>query len=372
MHYLFFTNTPAHVHLYRNAVAELLDRGDEVTILAREDECSTALLDWYDLPYRLYGRLGSGKRSLVRRLPVWAARIVREARRVDPDLVFGIGPYAALAGAVTRTPTVLVTDSEPTLDGTLSRPFVTAILTPEAYRRHLGPKHFVFRGFKESAYLHPAVFRPQVDVHEALGLDADEPFAIVRFNSFAGHHDFGKRGFTRAQRRTLLETLAESVTTFVSDEAGRMDLDDLPARRYDLHPALIHDALAGAELLVADTQTMVTEAALLGTPAVRSNSFVGADDMGNFLSLEAAGLVENVRAFDEVLDAVTTLLADDDRAETWARRRDAFVADTVDLTQLLLQVAADHEHLDRLPSLSRPTDPERRVPSNTGQFRPEP
>lgn len=354
MKVLFFTNTPAHVHLYRNAVSQLQSAGHEVRVLAREDECSTALLEWYDLPFELYGRVDSGKSWLGTELPKHFGHILRSARRFDPDLVFGIGPYAAFAGFVSRTPTILVLDSEPTLDHVLPRPFVDAILTPAAFRRNLGPKHFVFDGFKECAYLHPDVYRPQSDVRTELGLGDDERFVLVRLNSFDGHHDIGKRGFGGDRRRQLVEALATEATVLISDEGGKMDFDSLPAEPYSLPPALIHDALADAELLVADTQTMVTEAALLGTPAVRSNSFVGADDMGNFLELANAGLIFNEVAFDDVVDRSVELLRMDGIRAQWRRKRDEYLADKVDLTQLLLDVAANPFDLDGIERLSRP------------------
>jgi hypothetical protein len=350
---LFFTNTPAHVHLYRNVVSALQSAGHEVAILAREDECSTALLEWYDLPFELYGRVDSGKGWLGTELPRHFGRIFRSARRFDPDLVFGIGPYAAFAGLVSRTPTILVLDSEPTLDHVLPRPFVDAILTPRAFRRDLGRKHFVFDGFKECAYLHPDVYQPQGDVRTELGLGEDEPFVLVRLNSFVGHHDIGKRGFDGDRRRELIETLATEATVLVSDEGGQMDFDSLPAVPYSIHPALMHDALAEAELLVADTQTMVTEAALLGTPAVRSNSFVGDDDMGNFVELENEGLIFNVEAFEAVVDRSVALLQRDGTGAEWRRKRDEFFDDKVDLTELLLAVAASPSDLDDIEQLSR-------------------
>ena len=354
MRILFFTNTPAHVHLFRGAVSALQARGHEVRVLAREDECSTALLEWYDQPFDLYGRLDAGKRWLGTQLPRHFWRILREARRFGPDLVFGIGPYAAFAGVVSNAPTVLVLDSEPTLDHVLPRPFVRAILTPDAFRRDLGEKHFVFRGFKECAYLHPEVYRPQSDVRAELGLDEGEPFAVVRLNSFVGHHDIGKRGFDDDRRRELIEALAEDVTVLVSDEGGVLDFDSLPAEPYALHPALIHDALSEAELLVADTQTMVTEAALLGTPAVRSNSFVGENDMGNFVELERAGLIFNVRGFDDVISLSRELLRTDGVGTEWARKRDDYLSDKVNLTELLLDVVTNADDVGRIDGLSKP------------------
>lgn len=354
MKVLIFTNTPAHVHLYRNVVSALVSQGHDVRVLAREDECSIALLEWYDLPFERYGRLDAGKTWLGTQLPGHFRRIFRAARRFDPDLVFGIGPYAAFAGVVTGAPTVLVLDSEPTLDHVLPRPFVRAILTPAAFTKHLGDKHFVFDGFKECAYLHPDVYRPQVDVRAELGLEDDEEFALVRLNSFVGHHDVGKRGFGSDHRRRLIETLAADVTVLVSDEGNRTDFTSLPAEPYSLHPALIHDALRQAELLVADTQTMVTEAALLGTPAVRSNSFVGDDDMGNFVALERAGLIFNVSEFDQVLERARSLLRTDGVGEEWERKRTEYLSSKVNLTELLLDVVANPDALERVDGLSRP------------------
>jgi hypothetical protein len=340
MKYLFFTNTPAQVHQYRRAVARLRERGHEVGVLARDYGCTRRLLDYYDLPHEFYGRCGTAKLSLVRELPTHAARIVRKAHRFGPDCVFGRGAYAALAGTAARAPVVLVDDSETThLDHTISVPLADAVLTPHTFEKNLGEDHYEFRGLKECAYLHPEEWRPETNVREELGLGPDEEYVIVRLNAFGSHHDVGEAGFTPAERQKLVEELAEEATVFVSDEGGEMNHDAVSARPFDLHPALLHDALAEASLLVADTQTMVTEAALLGTPAIRSNSFVGDDDMGNFAELERAGLVYNLRAFDAVLDAATDLLADGDAKRRWASLREDYLADKVNLTEVVVDVA---------------------------------
>jgi hypothetical protein len=340
MRYLFFTNTPAHVHLYKHAVAELQSQGHDVLVLGRDYGCTRELLEYHDLPYEMYGKCETTKYSLFRELPKHYANLVWRASRYRPDLIFGMGGYAAHAGAVTRTPVVLVLDSEPTsIDHLVSKPFANAILTPYTFKKDLGARHYRFRGFKETAYLHPNVYEPTSDVRERLGVGASEPYAIVRLNAFGSHHDVGQGGFTADQRRELLRRLSEHVTVFVSDEGGDFDFEEVPARPFDLHPALLHDALAEARLLVADTQTMVTEAALLGTPAIRSNSFVGEEDMGNFVELERRDLVRNVAEFESVVETAVTFAGDEDVERRWRRRRDEFVGGLVDLTDLITRVA---------------------------------
>ncbi|KAB1185107.1 MULTISPECIES: DUF354 domain-containing protein [Haloferax] len=358
MRYLFFTNTPAHVHLYKYAVRELQRQGHDVLILGRDYGCTKDLLEYYDLPHEIYGSCGTTKYSLFKSLPFHYVNIFREVRRFKPDLIFGMGGYAAHAGAVSRTPVVLVIDSEPTsLDHLVSRPFAKAILTPHTFGKEISENHYQFRGFKETAYLHPDVYEPSVDIRDELGLDPDEKFVVVRFNAFGSHHDVGHQGFTPERRRELIEMLSAHATVFVLDESKERNDGDVDTRPFDFHPALVHDVLAEADLLVADTQTMVTEAALLGTPAIRSNSFVGENDMGNFIELEAHGLISNLKSFDEVMERAESLLTDDGAKQRWRARRDEFLADKVNLTEVIVQVALSYGAVERIGSLSRHSVP---------------
>jgi hypothetical protein len=216
------------------------------------------------------------------------------------------------------------------------------VLTPASFVGSLGAVHHTFDGFKESAYLHPDTFDPDSSVRNELGVATDECYAILRFNAFDAFHDVGEDGLTRDQQRALVDAIATEATVFVSHEGTGLELDSLDARPYDLAPARIHDALAEASLLVAETGTMVTEAALLGTPAVGCGAFAHWD-FGEFAALEDAGLVVVTGDFEATVAAAHDLLADDLARARWQRRRDEFVADQVDLTSLLVSVALDPE-----------------------------
>ncbi|ELY48939.1 DUF354 domain-containing protein [Natronolimnohabitans innermongolicus] len=355
MKILVFANTPAHVHLYRHVVDRLEAAGHDVLVLTREYACTTDLLDFFEMSYRVYGSHGTDRYSRLRfgrELGGQVVTIAREARRFDPDVVFGRGPYAAYAGTLTRSPVVLVLDDEPgDFNHTVSRPFADCILSPEVTRRDLGDAHYTFEGFKECAYLHPDVFDPDPTVRDRLDVDADEPYAVVRFNALDALHDTDLEGFDPAQRRDLIERVSEHATVFVSDESGRMSIDELPAREYDLHPALIHDAMAEADLVVADTGTMINEAALLGTPAVR---YRGSDDYeyGEFRELEQAGLAEQFAEYDSLRRRVVDLLEADGVTDRWQQRRRAYVSELVNLADLLVEVAESRGSVERLnPSI---------------------
>jgi predicted glycosyltransferase len=349
MRYLFVANTPAHVHLFRHPASRLQEMGHEVLVVARDYGCTVDLLEYHEVPHVVANRAEMSQLSVLTDAPNHIYSRLSEARAFDPDVVFGMGADTALVGAALRVPVVLVVDSEPDgLDHAISKRLSRVLLTPHAFGKDLGKKQYRFRGFKENAYLHPDVFEPDTSVREELGLEPDEPFAILRFNAWGAHHDVSQEGINPRQRRELIEKLADHVTVLVSDEEFEGESFDLDgrARAFDIHPARLHDALAEADLLVADTQTMVTEAALMGTPAIRSNSFVGDDDMGNFQELEEAGLIYNTRNFETVLDRSLDIVSDPDAGTEWMDRRDAYMADQVNLTDLLLDVAENQGEMD--------------------------
>jgi predicted glycosyltransferase len=352
MKQVFIVNTPAQAHQFRPAVQELERSGHAPLVLARDYGCTIDLLEFNNLPYEIYGAAGMEKNSLYRRLPKHYYQVCKRVLQYDPDVVFGRSVFAAHAGTFARTPTILIVDSEVTsIDHRLSRPVADLILTPHTFKKHLGDCHYRFNGFTECAYLHPNVREPTTDIRSELGLAPDDHYAILRFNCLRAHHDVGESGFTIDQRNRLIEKLSDHVTVFVSDEAVEGGAAPPSAQAYDLHPALMHDALAEAELLIADTQTMVTEAALLGTPAIRSNSFVGDSDMGNFLELEQAGLIRNHADFDDVLDSAQELLADETAHTRWQQKSREFMADKVDLTDLIVYVALSYDRVNEFERL---------------------
>ncbi|WP_256558091.1 DUF354 domain-containing protein [Halomarina litorea] len=344
MKYLVFVNTPAHAHTYRHLARTVVDSEDEMLVLARDYSCTLDILDYHDVPYEVYGSHKTSDYStfgFARELPQQFFRIARHVRRYDPDVIFGRGPYAAFASLFCDARVILLLDAEPSeLLHRASSPFADLILTPEATDIDLGKNHYVFKGFKECGYLLPDVFTPDPTVREDLGLEPDERFMLVRFASLDALHDRDAVGRTIEQRRQVIEAAPDDVTVLVSDESGELDLEALGARKYDLHPARIHDVMAEADLLVAETGTMVIEAAFLGTPAIACSDWAN-QGPGEFVALEDAGLIRITSDLERVAEHVSEILGDPDAQARYQQRRDEFLADKVDLTELLMDVARD-------------------------------
>jgi predicted glycosyltransferase len=100
----------------------------------------------------------------------------------------------------------------------------------------------------------------------------------------------------------------------------------------------IHDVLYYADLLVTDTQTMATEAALLGTPVVRCNTFVGQKDMGNFIELEENGLLYNYRDSNQAMTRILNLLKQPRLKETWREKTEKYIAGKQNIAEYMTDV----------------------------------
>ncbi len=82
---------------------------------------------------------------------------------------------------------------------------------------------------------------------------------------------------------------------------------------------------------------MATEAAILGTPVIRSNSFVGKKDMGNFIELEKKyGLILNIRDPKKVIRKVKELIQNPDLKKEWRDKREKLLENKCDITKFMV------------------------------------
>jgi len=86
-------------------------------------------------------------------------------------------------------------------------------------------------------------------------------------------HDVGEDGLSDELRRSVVERLRARGRVFATFEG--VTPPEYEALRFPLGPERLHDALAFADLLVGDSQTMAAEAAVLGTPSLRVSSWTG-------------------------------------------------------------------------------------------------
>ncbi|MDZ5810229.1 DUF354 domain-containing protein [Halorubrum sp. AD140] len=332
---------PAHVHLFRHAIRELVDDGHAVAVSARQKEITTDLLDAYDIEHTVLSRKGTRKSALVLEWLGRDLRALRYAWRFDPDVVVSrLSPTAIHAAATVGAGSVVLYDTEGT--NRLARlflPLVDRICTPDSFETDFGEPHRRHAGVQELAYLHPDRFTPDSDRLRDHGVDPDEPYSVLRFVSMGAHHDVGRAGLSPAAKRRLVDELAAHGEVYVSAEGAVPT--GLDARRVPVPPDAIHDLLAAADVMVTDSNTMATEAGLLGTPSVRSGSYVDTGEFSNFTALAEAGLVESIGDEDDAVERAVELAADPHARDRWDERRREYAAASTDVTDYIVDTVLE-------------------------------
>jgi predicted glycosyltransferase len=338
---LFFINTEAQVHTWRHVIRNLMDKGHEVKILARDYRYTLELLHNHGFKY------SSFKPIKLKYLKIFEILVhVREGYRLsqkfDPSIIVGFGVGVALTGALLRKPCLVFTDTEPIpLQHFLTKLLAEVILTPSCFKKEMGKKHIHIAGYKELAYLHPHHFSPDSSIYNELGINKNEKYVILRFNVFDAFHDIGKHGFSIPDKYQLIKELGKYARVFVSAEGSLPQ--DLEGSKLLIPFHRIHHALYYAQLVVADTGTMVTEAAVLGTPGLYCGPWTGI--CGNFIELEQEyDLIYCFREPKETIQKALELLQQDDLKEKWTEKRNRLLQDKMDVTDFMVWFIENYPH----------------------------
>ena len=324
MNYIFELNHPKHYYQFKFIMSILQERGHTIKVLARDKDVLLRVLEEERVPYEVFG---AHKDSIIGKL-FSSFSIYRHYKRIakvfHPDVIVSKASlYGVLVAKSLRCKSYIFPDSEVVaLTNKVVAPLATSIITPEPFALDYGTKHQKIKGLFEDCYLSPEVLSIDDKFPEKQGLK--RPYAILRFVGWSANHDVNNNGFTLDEKVTLAESIAKFMTVYVSSEK---ELPDALSRfKLSTPAAQIHNVLANADLYVGDSQTMATEAALLGTPAIRSNSFVGENDMSNFKMLESKyGLLLNIRDFNSVLNTAVDFAQKSRKAE-WQRKRADYYA----------------------------------------------
>lgn len=348
-------NHPAHVHYFRHFVREMEKRGHEVMITASEKEISYTLLNEYGLPYKKLGTYGISLVDKVKNIPVLDVRLYQAVRDFKPDVFFGFSSIRnAHVSRLMGKRCINFDDSEPSpIEHLLYVPFTNAVVTPDCFHKDFGKKHLRFNGYTELAYLHPKYFAPDPKVLEQMGVKPGEKFVLMRFVAWKAGHDFGKGGFSTEAKVRAVRELEKYARVFITSELPLPP--ELEKYKIKISPISIHSVLYYAQMLVGDSQTMTTEAALLGTPAIRCNTWVGEHDMGNFLELERKyGLIFNYDNPAQGIDKAAELIRRPDLKAEWKRKLEVLLKEKIDVTQFMVDfVERFPESMDELKAAAK-------------------
>jgi predicted glycosyltransferase len=331
---------PAHVHLFKNMIWKLEENKHEVKITARDKDVTLNLLDAYEFNYVFLGKHRTKLASKICGAIKTNYGLYKTVKNFSPDILIGASGnfYIAQVSRLVGKPSVIFEDSEPDKSiYWLCEPFVTTICTPFCFKGKLNPKeHVRYDGYKELAYLHPNYFKPDPAILDELNLCKGDKFVVLRFVAWQASHDIGRSGFDLETKQRFVKEIEKYARVFVTSE--RPLPKEFEKYRIITSPHRIHDLLYYAQMLIGDSQTMTTEAGILGTPAIRCNSFVGEDDMGNFIELEEKyGLIYSYQDPNEALNKALELLKNNNLKREWQKKRENLLSEKIDVAKFMVE-----------------------------------
>ncbi len=330
---------PAHVHYYRNMAKELEYKGHQVFWTIKDIEVVRKLLNHYGfnytvLPRKSDGILNKGLMQLYYDYLVWQI-----CRKHQIDLALGTSATVTHISKISKVKSVVFDDDDDDVQPLVTKfvnPFADSLLSPDVLKGKRNRKDTIFfPSYMELAYLHPKRFTPDPLVLNEVGLQKGEPFFIMRFNVFKAHHDVGVKGLSLEQKLKLIEVLKPYGKILITTE--RNIEPELKQYQLSISPEKTHSLLAYAKIFIGDSQTMTSEAAVLGLPSLRCNSFAGRisylEEQEKKFQLTYAFLPEN---FSQLIIKLNEMLAMPNLNEEWQKRRHKMLNDKIDVTAFMV------------------------------------
>jgi predicted glycosyltransferase len=344
MKVLFYLGHPAHYHLFKNVISDLLRKNHKVFILIKKKDILEDLLK--QSGYEYLNILPEGRKDskvgialgLVKR--DWA--MLRYCLKQRPDIMLGTSEEITHVGKLLNIPSIVVGEddyNEVPLFSKLGYPWASNILAPIScptgtVGSNWERKTIHYEGFHELAYLHPSRFKP--DKKNLLDkIDFSKSYIILRFAKLTAHHDKGKTGITTNIAQQIIDLLKSQHNIYITSE--RELEPEFEPYRITIDPIHMHHALYYADMYIGDSQTMAAEAAVLGTPSLRFNDFVGR--LGYLEELEHKyGLTYGIKTSEpeKLYQKIEELLNTPNLKEEWKNRRQKMLADKIDVTAFMV------------------------------------
>jgi hypothetical protein len=306
MTYLFELNHPKHFHQFKHIVS-LLSADNNVIIIAREKEVLFNLLDENYVEYIKFSHSKSG--SILKKIAyhlIMLRKLLVVVYKHRPGFFLSKASVSTIFVKVffPKCKTVIFPDSEVVwLTNKIVRRFANKIFSPENFTKNFGNKQISVPGIFENAYLSPKNNSIEPLDLSLYGYPTKKKTVLLRFVGWSANHDVNQFGFTENQKKRLVQLFSKyDFNIIISTESVLPN--ELEIYKNPIPASKMHSLLKVCQFYVGDSQTMATEAALLGAKSFRYNSFVGVNDMSNFKFLEKKGLLLNYNNFEELMESI--------------------------------------------------------------------
>lgn len=340
MNILIDIGHPGHVHLLHGVAEEMKKREHMVFYSVRDIPIAKRLMEhygmtpWIDLGGKKDSLWGKAKTVLHQ-----DAQLLKFVRRNHIDIGLSSGLVLSHVSKLSHMKSYVFDDDDDIVEPLsvkFEHPLSDVVFTPDCIQRKT--KHAVYyAGTHELAYLHPNRFTPDPTVLRHAGIQEGERFFIMRFVALKGHHDVGQQGLTFKQKEALVNLLMPHGRVIITSE--RAIEPEFEQYRLPVPPEEIHSLMAYSSMFLGDSQTMTSEAAILGVPALKCNTFAGRLSVPNMLEQKYnLCYAYQPTQFDAMYHHIEQLLALDPEVlkTEWQTKRQRMLQDMIDPTEFFV------------------------------------
>lgn len=329
---------PAHVHLFRNAIKIWQSHGHDVVITTRDKDVAVDLLKSYGFTYDIVSKARKGVLGLAYELVEHDFGVLKAAIRHRSQILIGTSVAITHVAPLIGAKSVVFNEDDASVAKAFVRlayPLAHYIVTPTTLNENHGKKHITYEGYQKLAYLHPRYFSPDPAILRKLGLMKAERFFLLRFVSQQAAHDRGEFGMGTELQLTIIELLQRYGKVFITSEVPLAQ--EFECFRIPIQPSEMHHVMVLADIFIGDSQSMTVEAAILGVPSLRINSF--ADRCSILVELQnkyqlTYGLFPSQE--EEIINMLSEWLTDAHLKEKWQVKKKKLLDDKIDVTKWMV------------------------------------
>jgi uncharacterized protein len=278
MNIAFYLAHPSQYYLFKQIIIKLKKNGADTFLFIKTKDILEELLKEEKTEYiNIYSKnKGKGKINLIKSVIVKNIALYKYIKRFKITMLVTAASDASQSSYLAGIPSVIFNDDDITImpmSSIFGWPFSSIILTPNScYMGKWEKKSIHYNAYQKSAYLHPSIFSPDPMIMDKYGL-RDKRYFLIRSVSLTAHHDNNIIGLNNELVERIINHLKPLGKVILTSE--RKVPKFLNTFQKTIKLTDIHHIIFYSDLLVADSQSMCHEAALLGTPSIRYNDFVG-------------------------------------------------------------------------------------------------
>jgi uncharacterized protein len=347
MRILFALNHPAHYYLFKFASKDLEKKGHQVRYVIKGKDILEEILKNENVSFTKLISRRKRKKNLFSTISNLGLEMLKQDISLQkylktflPVIMIGTDISISHVGKMKGIPAIIFNEDDIEINKLFcyaSYPFASQVVTPEIC--NVGPfkeKRTGYNGYQKLAYLHPNWFKPDIGIVRKYFRN-EKPYFLIRLVSFTAGHDIEKKhgGISRELMKELILLLEQKGKVCITSE------EKLPVEfeRYKLNIDLtdIHQMMYFSDLFIGDSQSMIVEAAMLGVPSVRFNSFAGKISVLNELEERynlTTGISNNNREF--LLHTIKKLLETENLRNIYQKRREKMLSEKIDVTAFMV------------------------------------